>query len=95
MNLHREVHFETSICAHLAAHGWLYAEGDAANYDRKHALYLPDLLAWIETTQPESWQRLGKTHGSMAGERIGERVRKSLDERGTLEVMRRGVEMLG
>lgn len=31
----------------------------------------------------------------MAGERIGERVRKSLDERGTLEVMRRGVEMLG
>lgn len=55
MNLHREVHFETSICAHLAAHGWLYAEGDAANYDRKHALYLPDLLAWIETTQPESW----------------------------------------
>ena len=95
MNLHKEVHFETTICAHLAANGWLYVEGDAANYDRKHALYLPDLLAWIETTQPDSWLRLGKTHGPMAGERIAERVRKSLDERGTLEVLRRGVEMLG
>jgi type I restriction enzyme R subunit len=95
MNLHKEIHFETAICEHLAAHGWLYADGDAANYDRKHALYLPDLLAWIEKTQPYSWQRLGKTHGPLAGERIAERVRKSLDERGTLEVLRRGVEMLG
>ena len=25
--LHREIHFEAEICAHLAAHGWLHAEG--------------------------------------------------------------------
>lgn len=95
MNLHREVHFESAICEHLAAHGWLYAEGDAERYDRTHGLFLPDLLAWIETTQPDSWQRLAKTHGAAAGERIAERVRKNLNERGTLEVLRRGVEMLG
>lgn len=95
MNLHQEHHFETEICAHLATHGWLYAEGDAAHYDRTHALYLPDLLAWIEATQPDSWQRLARTHGAAAGERIAERVRKNLNERGTLEVLRRGVEMLG
>lgn len=95
MNLHQEHHFEREICAHLAAHGWLYAEGDAAHYDRQHALYLPDLLTWIEATQPDSWQRLAKTHGSQLGERVAERVRKSLDERGTLDVLRRGVEMLG
>lgn len=95
MNLHREIHFESAICEHLAAHGWLYAEGDAERYDRTHGLFLPDLLAWIEATQAESWQRLTKTHGAAAGERIAERVRKNLDERGTLEVLRRGVEMLG
>jgi type I restriction enzyme R subunit len=95
MNLHREHHFEQAICDHLAAHSWLYAEGDAANYHRAHALYLPDMLAWIEATQPDSWQRLTKTHGAAVGERIAERVRKSLNERGTLEVLRRGVEMLG
>lgn len=95
MNLHREHHFETEICQHLASHGWLYAEGDAAHYDRQTALYLPDLLAWIEATQPDSWQRLSKTHGPAIGERVAERVRKNLNERGTLDVLRRGVEMLG
>jgi len=95
MNLHREVNFEREICDHLAAHGWLYAEGDAQHYDRTHALYLPDLLAWIEATQPDSWERLNRTHGLATAERLAERVRKSLDERGTLEVLRRGVEMIG
>ena len=61
--LHQEHHFESAICDHLARHGWLYAEGDAARYDRHNALFLPDLLAWVEATQPESWQALAKTHG--------------------------------
>ena len=30
MSLHKEINFEDEICEHLAAHGWLYAEGDAA-----------------------------------------------------------------
>ena len=34
MSLHREISFETEICDYLAAHGWLYAVGDAATYDR-------------------------------------------------------------
>ncbi len=28
MSLHKEIAFETEICDHLAAHGWLYAEGE-------------------------------------------------------------------
>ena len=95
MNLHQEHHFEREICAHLATNGWLYAEGDAAHYDRQHGLFLPDLLTWVEATQPDSWQRLLKTHGPQLGERLAERIRKNLDERGTLDVLRRGVEMLG
>ncbi|WP_246120810.1 type I restriction endonuclease [Luteimonas granuli] len=95
MNLHQEHHFEREICAHLAANGWIHAERDAAQYDRQHGLFLPDLLAWIESTQTDSWQRLLKTHGQHLGERLADRVRKNLDERGTLDVLRRGVEMLG
>ena len=30
--LHNEIRFEEDICAHLAAHGWLYAEGSALIY---------------------------------------------------------------
>lgn len=94
-SLHKELHFEAAICEHLAANGWLFAEGDAANYDRQNALFIPDLLAWVEETQQESWQRLNKTHGSAMAKNLTERVRKSLNERGTLDVLRRGVELLG
>ena len=34
MNLHQEHHFEREICTYLAANGWLYAEGDAAQFER-------------------------------------------------------------
>ena len=95
MNLHKEVHFESEICQHLAAHGWLYAEGDAAQFDRSQGLFLPDLLEWVEATQPESFQRLTKTHGAALATVLAERVRKNLNERGSLDVLRRGVEMLG
>lgn len=95
MSLHQERHFETEICAHLAAHGWRYADGDAARYDRENALYLPDLLAWVEETQSDSWEKLARTHGATVGKVVAERVRKCLNEQGTLEVLRRGVEMVG
>ncbi|MBK6357462.1 MAG: type I restriction endonuclease subunit R [Betaproteobacteria bacterium] len=94
-NLHQEHHFEFAICQHLGDNGWLYAEGDAAHYDRQNALFVPDLLAWIEATQPESWQQLTKTHGAGLPKVLAERVRKCLNEQGTLEVLRRGVEMVG
>ena len=93
-NLHQEHHFEFAICQHLGNNGWLYAEGDAADYDRQNALYVPDLLTWIEATQPESWQQLTKTHGAGLPKVLTERVRKCLNEQGTLEVLRRGVEMV-
>ena len=32
MSVHTEIHLETEICDHLAAHGWLYEAGDAARH---------------------------------------------------------------
>ena len=93
--LHQEIHFESAICTHLGQHGWLYADGDAAHYDRQSGLFLPDLLAWVEVTQPDAWQALTKTHGASLPKVLAERVRKCLNEQGTLEVLRRGVEMVG
>ncbi|WP_213781807.1 type I restriction endonuclease [Caballeronia sp. dw_276] len=94
-NLHQEHHFEAEICEQLGANGWLYVEGDAAHYDRESALYWPDLLAWIEATQPVSWRQLTNTHGPALREVLANRVRKNLNERGILDVLRRGVEILG
>lgn len=95
MSLHKEVEFENDICNYLAVHGWLYANDDAQQYDRTHALFPEDLRAWIESTQPKAWEALVKTHGPAAEATLLDRLRKQLDDRGTLEVLRRGLEMLG
>jgi len=95
MSLHKEISFENEICAHLAAHGWLYADGDAAGYDRARSLFPADVLAWVQATQPKAWEVLTKNHGSKAGETLLGRLRDQLDQRGTLEVLRLGIELLG
>ncbi|AZD98395.1 type I restriction endonuclease subunit R [Pseudomonas chlororaphis] len=95
MSLHREVSFENEICEQLAANGWLYAEGDAQAYDRARALFSSDLLDWIKSTQPQAWEALRKNHGTAAEAVLLDRLRRSLDERGTLDVLRHGIELLG
>ena len=95
MTLHKEISFETEICAHLGAHGWLYVEGDAVGYDRARALFPADVLAWVQATQPQAWEVLTKNHGAQAAETLLARLRDQLDQRGTLDVLRHGVELLG
>jgi type I restriction enzyme R subunit len=95
MSLHKEISFENDICDSLATNGWLYAEGDAQQYDRARALFPADVLAWVQETQPKAWEALSKNHGASAGTVLLDRLRKSLDDRGTLNVLRHGVELLG
>jgi len=95
MSLHKEINFENEICEHLAANGWLYAEGDAAKYDRARCLFPEDVLAWVQTTQAQAWEAIVKNHGAQAADTLLTRLSQSLDRRGTLDVLRHGIEMLG
>ena len=95
MSLHKEITFEGEICAHLEQHGWLYAEGDAAKYDKARALFPEDVLAWVQATQPQAWETLGKNHGAAAAETLLTRLRDQLGQRGTLDVLRHGIEIVG
>jgi type I restriction enzyme R subunit len=95
VSLYKEISFEAEICDHLAAQGWLYEPGDAAHYDRTRALFAPDLIAWVQAAQPPAWEALTKNHGTAAETVLLDRVRKQLDDRGTLDVLRHGVEMIG
>jgi type I restriction enzyme, R subunit len=95
MSLHTEINFENDICEHLAAHGWLYAEKDAADYDRQLALFSADVLAWVQETQPDTWDALTKSQGSAAGPALLKRLRDSLNQSGTLSVLRHGFDVLG
>ena len=95
MSLHKEISFENEICEHLGANGWLYAEGDAAGYDRARALFPTDVLAWVQAAQPKAWETLTQNHGAHAGETLLSRLRDQIDQRGTLDVLRQGIELLG
>lgn len=95
MSVYKEISFESEICDHLAKHGWLYEAGDAARYERDKALFSPDVLAWVQATQPKAWETLTKNHGGAAGETLLKRLRAQLDQRGTLDVLRRGIDLLG
>ncbi|PSJ16211.1 type I restriction endonuclease subunit R [Nitrosomonas supralitoralis] len=94
-NLYKEINLETEICYYLVAHGWLYAENDAQGYDRARALFSTDLVEWIKITQPKSWEALQKNHGTQVTDVLLGRLRDSIDQRGTLDVLRRGIEMIG
>jgi type I restriction enzyme R subunit len=95
MSLHKEISFENEICEHLGSHGWRHAEGDAAGYDRALALFPADVLAWVQATQPKAWETLAKNHGAKAADTLLARLRDQLDQRGTLDVLRHGIELLG
>jgi type I restriction enzyme R subunit len=79
----------------LSANGWLYAEKDAANYDRPLALYPPDVIAWVRQTDPNAWETLAKNHGTAAEATLLKRLRECLNQRGTLDVIRHGFDAMG
>ncbi|WP_283639254.1 type I restriction endonuclease subunit R [Marinovum algicola] len=91
MNLHKEIRFEDEVCAHLAAHGWEYDPADATAYDAERAMFPADVLDWVRISQPKAWEVLEKR----GPDALLDRLRKQIDQRGTLEVLRHGIEAMG
>ena len=58
-------------------------------------MFPSDLVAWVQTTQATAWQTLTKNHGASAEPILLDRIRKQLDDRGTLDVLRHWVELIG
>jgi len=95
MAAHHEVKFEAFIVDHLTGNGWL--EGDYKQYDRKLALYPSDVIAWIQDSQSETWEKLTRIHKGDAEKVVLERLAKVLGSKsgGTVKVLRRGFGVAG
>ncbi|QDP95269.1 type I restriction endonuclease subunit R [Microlunatus elymi] len=94
---HNEVIFETEICQHLEANGWLYSTKDTG-YDRERALFPGDLFAWLEQTQPTGYQKALKAASSQP--KLLDVLVSALDKPlehggGTLNILRNGVQYIG
>ena len=95
MAIHNEIEFENEICKDLAAAGWLHDKADDAHYDRARALFPADVIAWLEATQPDQLSAVRKMHGKEAERVILDRLRQTMDQSGTLHVLRNGFEVMG
>ena len=89
MSIHNEHQFETELCAHLAANGWLHSADDAG-YDAELAMYNADAIAWLRTTQPAEWVKLQTRWGADTERQTLRKLREQLDKHGTISVLRNG-----
>jgi type I restriction enzyme R subunit len=92
-----EEQFESDIVEALVDHGG-YTEGNKADFDTSTGLDTSTMFAFIEETQPKAWASLVKRHGGnlqATRTKFLSRLVSDLDQRGTVDVLRRGVEDQG
>jgi type I restriction enzyme R subunit len=87
--IHKEVTFEGEIVGHLTTFGG-WREGDPKKYDRKLALYPEDVIGWIKDTQPLEYDKIKSMQNGASDSVILERLAKSIQEVGTIAVLRQG-----
>ncbi|MGY1714359.1 type I restriction endonuclease subunit R [Geodermatophilus sp. SYSU D01106] len=90
--VHSEGAFEAAIEAHLVADGWV--SGSSGDYRRDLGLAPTVLFEFLRASQPKAWTSLVRVHGSeaLAEAKFVKRLTAEIDARGTLDVLRRGVE---
>ncbi len=73
-----------------------YAAGSAQDYDRAHALDVPQLFAFLGTTQPDAFEKLAMVDASDAKDinrlKFLSRLSSEIGRRGVIDVIRKGVE---
>ncbi len=97
MRITKEVAFEDAIEAHLLDQAG-YTRGVTINYDPALAIDTAELFTFIGATQAETWEDLVQRNGGdpdVAQRRFADRLAKQIDERGTVDVLRHGVDDLG
>lgn len=94
-NKAREKAFQDHIIEQLAASGWLV--GESSHYDKERALYPEDLIAFVQESQPEGWQKYCKTYGEQPEHHLLDGAVRQLkrSEGGTLWLLRNQIEDRG
>jgi type I restriction enzyme R subunit len=90
----KELHFEDAIEHHLITSGG-WTKGSPKDFDRTTALVSKDFFGFVEATQPEVWTELKKHHQSGLEAAVLDMLVKSLDLRGSIDVLRHGFKFFG
>ena len=72
-----------------------YRKRRTKNYDAELCLLPTDVVDFVIATQPEEWQRLRQHYGTDSRRRFVVRLSREIRQRGTLDVLRKGVKDMG
>jgi type I restriction enzyme, R subunit len=86
--------FETAIIDSLVKNGG-YQLGDADNFSRELAFDKATIFEFIQTSQPQAWQKLSDIHGLAVESKFIQRLYAELEFRGMLDVLRYGITDYG
>ncbi len=83
--------FEEAIEAYLLTHGG-YSKADNSQFDPALALDPHTLVAFLQETQPDTWEKLTAVYGTKnVASKVVQRIAKECDTRGLLDVVRNGI----
>ena len=88
-----EYGLESLIVESLVKEGH-YVQGAPQDYDREHCLDTVQLMNFLEATQPEKVARLGIDVEGEKRNKFLHRLQSEIAKRGTIDVLRKGVEHL-
>ncbi|MCL5952081.1 MAG: type I restriction endonuclease [Chloroflexi bacterium] len=72
-----------------------YSKRSPEDYNKALCLLPRDVLDFIYATQPKEWDKFKKQHGADAKDKLLQRLDHETRNRGTLEVLRRGIKADG
>ena len=84
-----EKRFETHIEHHLNSVG--YVSLPFTEYDRDQCIIPTEVLEFIQSTQPDEWERLNDMYGGETETKVLGRISKEVSDRGVIDVLRNGV----
>lgn len=87
--MHKESDFEHSIEQSLLQHGG-YNKGDPLAYDKKLAIFADEVVAFVQDTQPEFWERFSALNNGNAKAVLIESLVRELRTKGMLSILRSG-----
>ncbi|AOC52416.1 Type I restriction-modification system, restriction subunit R [Microcystis aeruginosa NIES-2481] len=85
-----EKNFEATIEASLLNSG--YQRRSSKDYERSLCLIPEDVLNFIQTSQPQEWQKFQTQYGDDANTQLLKQLAEVIKNRGTLEVLRKGIK---
>ena len=86
--------FETYV-EHVLLNRSGWRRGTNRDWDKGRAIFAPEVIAFIQDTQPRLWERMVKLHGAELEPKLLAALCRELSLKGTLHVLRHGFKFYG